>query len=408
MTTVSEVVASDLCIGCGLCSAVTGGQVFMATTSAGSLRPDLTEGFSPQEEAAVIAACPGVVAQARHETDTLIDPIWGGHRAMFHAWAADPAVRHRAATGGVLTALGGFLLDSGTVASVLHVGADPDQPMRNRWVLSTDSGSVRAHTGSRYGPCSPLAGLHSALDRGEPFAITAKPCDLGALYRYQRVDPRVAELCVARLALVCGGQSRLSKSQAVLADFGLDEAEISLFRYRGHGNPGPTRVETPDGRAFEKTYLELWEQEAGWDLETRCKLCPDALGETADVVAADAWPGGAPTGDDEGFNAVVVRTSTGERLVADAAAAGDLVLGDPITPRQFDDFQPHQVRKKIALAARYAGLADAGVTPIETIGLRIDELGRQLDDAMKATERAGAARRMKALDEDHPPHRLVN
>ena len=196
---------------------------------------------------------------------------------------------------------------------------------------------------------------------------------------------------------MCGGQSRLSKSQAVLDEFGLHEDELALFRYRGHGNPGPTVVETLDGRRFTKTYLELWEDESGWDLETRCKFCPDALGEAADVASADIWPGGAPTGEDEGFNGIIVRTAVGEELVASAVQAGDLVVTDRITPRQFDDFQPHQVRKKEALAARYQGLADAGVAPIETRGLRISELGQRLTPERFEHERAGARRRAERL-----------
>ncbi|HBL08387.1 MAG TPA: hypothetical protein DDZ64_04735, partial [Acidimicrobiaceae bacterium] len=209
-----------------------------------------------------------------------------------------------------------------------------------RWVLSETPDQVLANTGSRYGPTAPLAGLGAALDRAEPFAIIAKPCDLGAVHRFAATDPRVDRLCVARLALVCGGQSRLGKSQDVLDDLGVGEDELTLFRHRGYGNPGPTRIETSDGRSFEKTYLEMWADEAGWQLETRCKLCPDALGEAADVAAADVWPGGAPTGDDEGFNGIIVRTAAGEALVRDAVLAGALVLGDPISPRQFDDLQP--------------------------------------------------------------------
>ena len=297
----------------------------------------------------------------------------------------------------MLTALGMHALDTGRVEFVLHVGADPQQPMRSRWVISETPESVRANTASRYGPTAPLAGLGAALDRGRPFAIIAKPCDLGAVHALSRTDRRVDELCVLRLALVCGGQSRLSKSQAVLDEFGLDEDEVALFRYRGHGNPGPTVVETRDGRRFTKTYLELWEDESGWEIETRCKFCPDALGEAADVASADIWPGGAPTGEDEGFNGIIVRTAAGEELVASAAAAGDLVLDGPITPREFDDFQPHQVRKKEALAARYRGLADSGIAPIKTRGLRVEELGQRLDLERFEHERAGSRRRAQRL-----------
>ena len=391
--TIAEIVARDLCIGCGLCEALTGGRVEMIMTPAGSLRPSPVDRFTPTEEATLVSACPGAVAEARVELGCNSDLVWGAYRSMARAWAGHPDVRHESATGGVLTALGMHALDTGRVNFVFHVGADPDQPMRSRWVMSDTPESVRANTSSRYGPTAPLAGMAAALDRGQPFAIIAKPCDLGAVHSLSRADPRVDELCIVRLALVCGGQSRLSKSRAVLADFGLDEDELALFRYRGHGNPGPTVVETLDERRYTKTYLELWENEAGWDIETRCKLCPDALGEAADVAAADIWPGGAPTGEDEGFNGIIVRTATGEDLVASAVAAGELVLDGPITPREFDWFQPHQVRKKEALAARLLGLADCGIPPIETRGLRIEELGKRLDPERFESERAGTRRR---------------
>ena len=395
--TIAEIVARDLCIGCGLCEAVTGGRVKMAMTRRGSLRPVPADGFTPAEEATLVAACPGAVGEARVEPGCRSDPVWGAYRSMVRAWAGHPDVRFKAATGGVLTALGVHALGTGLVEFVLHVGADPQRPMRSRWVISETPESVRTNTASRYGPTAPLAGLGAARGRGRPFAVIAKPCDLGAVHALSRTDPRVDELCVLRLALVCGGQSRLSKSQAVLDEFGLDEDEVALFRYRGHGNPGPTVVETRDGRRFAKTYLELWEDESGWEIETRCKFCPDALGEAADVASADIWPGGAPTGEDEGFNGIIVRTAAGEKLVESAAAAGDLVLDGPITPREFDDFQPHQVRKKEALAARYQGLADAGVAPIETRGLRISELGRRLDPERFENERDGSRRRAERL-----------
>ena len=183
----------------------------------------------------------------------------------------------------------------------------------------------------------------------------------------------------------------------MLDEFGLDEDDVALFRYRGHGNPGPTVVDTKAGERFAKSYLDMWADESGWEVETRCKFCPDALGEAADVASADIWPGGSPTGEDAGFNGIIVRTEVGEELVASAVQAGELVVAGEITPRQFDYFQPHQVRKKEALAARYQGLADAGVAPIEARGLRIAELGRRLDGERYEQQRAGAKRRADHL-----------
>jgi len=150
-----------------------------------------------------------------------------------------------------------------------------------------------------------------------------------------------------------------------------------------------------DGKSLEISYQELWKDESSWGIESRCKLCPDALGEASDIAAADVWPGGSPAGEDEGFNGIVVRTDAGSRLVASAVDAGKLVLGDKISVEQFNDFQPHQVTKKIALQARYQGLADAGAPKIDAPDSRLETLGERLTAEEAENERVGTARRFK-------------
>ncbi len=374
VVSIAEVVTSGLCIGCGLCEGVTNGRIPMKRTDYGALRPTPADQFTVEEENLLLSACPGVVVEPWVQTAVHHDPVWGAYSNMQYAWAGDADIRFRAATGGVLTALGVHLLKSGKAEFILHVGVERERPLYNRWVISETPEEVVANSGSRYAPTAPLAGLMHALERNQPFAIIAKPCDMGAVHQLAQHDPRLNELCVARLVLVCGGQSRMTKSTAVLDEYGVKEEEVTVFRYRGYGNPGRTRIETKDGRAFEKTYQELWENESSWELETRCKVCPDALGEAADIAAADVWPQAAPIGEDAGINGIIVRSKVGEALVASAVAAGDLVLGESISAQQFNDFQPHQVRKKQALMARFAGMIDADLPIIETTGLRLDQL----------------------------------
>ena len=191
--------------------------------------------------------------------------------------------------------------------------------------------------------------------------------------------------------MVCGGASDLGKSKLLLEELGIDEADLTLFRYRGYGNPGRARVETREGRAFERTYEELWADEAGWRIQTRCKLCPDAIGEAADVAAADIWPGAQPEGEDAGFNGIITRSPEGQALVDEAVAAGALVQGKPLGPRDYDHFQPHQLRKKQAMAARLRGLTAAGWPVYAHHGLRLEAL-----DTADPSEEDGAARRARS------------
>lgn len=362
----------------------------MVMTSEGRLRPAPLSVQDDAADADILAACPGTIAEAVPQ-GSKEDAVWGSYTQMGEAWAGDPDIRFRAATGGVLTALGVYLVRSGKAAFILHCGTDPARPMRSAWRMSETPQEVIANAGSRYGPTDTLAGLEAALARGQPFAIIAKPCDAGAVRLRARADPRLDDLLVAVLVMVCGGASDLGKSRAVLDEYGLQEGELTLFRYRGYGNPGRTRIETRDGRALEKTYNEMWADEAGWRIQTRCKLCPDAIGEAADIAAADIWPGGGPVGEDAGINGVITRSPAGQALLQSAVAAGDLVLGRDHVPRDYDDFQPHQVARKRNLAARLRGLGAVGHPAYRHSGLRLDVL-----DAGDPGEEAGAARRARS------------
>ena len=433
-----EIVEGGLCIGCGLCQALAGAdRIQIVLTPEGRERPVACQPLDESTLERINAICPGtrvegaahaeapahVEGAARTERAVRVegaagvegaaasassrvmhDVVWGPAERLAIGHAGDPEVRYRAATGGVLTALGQFLLASGRAKFVLHVTASGTEPMRTERALSFDAASLLEGAGSRYGPAAPLIDFTALLDRAEPFALIAKPCDIAAVRNLARIDPRVNRYLRYALTFVCGGASDLTKSEEVVSEFGIRPDELSLFRYRGHGCPGPTRLETRDGRSFELTYQEMWADEATWRIQPRCKICPDAIGESADLAASDVWPGGGPTGEDEGFNGIIVRTARGLELYEAALAAGAIVVqpGD-VSFRDFDGFQPHQVRKKRAVWARFAGMRAAGQPVPETHDLRLAECARLNSLAENLAEARGARRRAKQGRLGEPP-----
>lgn len=397
-TSLSDVVENGLCIGCGLCQALAGdAAIEFGMTPEGRERPRERRPLAPEDWAAIAKACPGVRIEGQDAAllspAARCDPVWGPYLRICRGYASDPTVRFAAATGGVLTALAAYMVESGRADFALHLKASPDQPMRSVATLSRTPEAVIEASGSRYGPAAPLKVLAEALSLEKAFVFVGKPCDVGALRLLARSDPRVGKFCKAMLTLVCGGASEFGKSLDVIHEYDVTESEVRSFRYRGYGNPGRTRIETEDGRAFEKTYLEMWADESKWRLQNRCKICPDAIGEVADIAAADAWPGGAPSGEDAGFNAIVVRTECGQELLEAAVRDGALVVDREWTTEHLDDFQPHQVRKKLAVWARYQGMRTAGKPVPEVVGLRIEDLARRNGLARNLKEARGAKRR---------------
>ena len=406
------IVEQGLCIGCGLCQAIAGADRLRVLKTAGGYLQPVVEGELDHETVdRIYDACPGTrvegLPERLLEPDTREDNVWGPWRRMVRGWAGDPAVRYEGSTGGVLTALAGYLLQSKRVDFVLQVKASVSEPSFGEPTLSFDAADVFAAAGSRYGPAAPLLDIGAALDRGRPFAFVAKPCDVAALRNYARQDARVDELVRYCLVMVCGGFGTPRGTLEFYRRNGIDPDAVTALRYRGRGCPGPTRVETADGKAREFHYIDFWgEDESSWSLPFRCKICPDGIGEAADIAAADTWIGGGPNRvdsvDDPGTNALIARSLAGEELLAAAAADGALQLEYDIVPDTLSLYQPHQVNKKYAAWARHQGLRDAGrIVPV-TSRLRIEELARDLPAESNEFQRRGTRERVAAGKADEP------
>lgn len=377
-----QIVTNGLCIGCGLCASIAGpDKVEMRWTPGGVLRPLEKEPLDRETMNLINAACPGVSTSgmtaetagpgAEH------DDYWGYSHGMWNGWAGDPDIRHKAATGGALTALAIHLLEADEVEFIAHMRSPGEAPIRNVPHVSVSREDVLAGMGSRYGPTAPLSNFMAHLEKERPFALVAKPCDISAVRNLAKRDERVGKYCKYLLSISCGGQSELTMTFNQLAKFDLEEDQLTTFRYRGYGCPGLTTMETKGGETHTVSYLSIWSDKRNWHLPWRCKMCMDPIGEQADVIALDIWPGGSPTGEDEGFNGIVARTAKGKGLVERAIAAGALEVEEEQMPfvATMADTQPHQAWKKNGMLGRQWGLFLKGRLFPRYPGLRVIRIG---------------------------------
>ena len=364
------IITRGLCTGCGLCASLAGrDRLEMQVTSYGQIRPRVKDKLDAATLKGIQSICPGIrvtgadasqVASAR-----TMHPVWGPIRSLHRSWATDEAVRFRAAAGGSMTALGVFLLESGKVDSILHVRASSAKPMLTDAQVSTTAGEVKSGAQSRYGPAAPLVHVHRLLDEGRRFALFGKPCDVAAIRNLARIDPRVEEQIPYCLTFFCGGIPTLHTARKIASHHGVAEDEVEVFRWRGNGWPGPTHVKVRDGRTYDLSYDQTWfdpSQSWGYDMQFRCKICPDAIGELADVSCPDSWvmEGGKPIHEEApGVNVLVARTERGERLVAEAAAAGAIELA-PFSIAQLDAMHGDHLPRKLESPARVAALRVMG------------------------------------------------
>ena len=350
----------------------------------GYLRPRVVGELSHRIMDDIIKVCPATRLEGLPDSKTHgeTDPVWGVWQRLVLAYAVDQKVRHLGATGGLSTALALFLLDSNEVDFILHAQPSIEYPTFGDRAISQSPEEVLQAAGSRYGPTATLLDIDEILSRKQPFAFIGKPCDVSALGNLSKIDQRVNEYCRYKVAIVCGGFMTPTAMNTFLEAEGVPYEELKNFRYRGHGCPGKTRLEAQDGTVVEKTYLEFWgDDEASWDIPFRCKVCPDGIGDGADIAISDTWDGGSPDpakeNTDPGTNAAILRTNAGVALMENAKKAGFIGIEGDITTEDLDRYQPHQVTKKRKAWARFAGLKSAGRVVPETKNLRITRLARE-------------------------------
>ncbi|WP_370279518.1 Coenzyme F420 hydrogenase/dehydrogenase, beta subunit C-terminal domain [Pontibacterium sp.] len=405
-----RIVEEGMCTGCGLCQSVAGeDSIQIRTQPTGYKRPVVVGDLDDETVDSIYAVCPGInVSQEFPQDDQVSDDlIWGRNVRNVMAWAAQPNVRFKASTGGVMTGLAQYLVASGEVDFILHVKASDSEPAFGERHLSFTDADVIEASGSRYGPAAPLLDIGSLLDRGQPFAFIGKPCDVSALNNYARIDPRVDELVRYKLAIVCGGYLTPDSFNGFLEQAGVPRKDLARIRYRGNGCPGPVEMENHNGEVFFRSYNDFWgEGESSWSIPFRCKICPNGIGEGADIAAADSWPDcqvdSATEKDDPGSNAVIVRSSKGNTLLSAAVEEGFIETGDEITPRDLDFFQPHQVVKKQAGMARIEGLVEEGGLGIRCKGQRLNEIADTMEKDFLNLQRDGTRRRFRAGDGEEP------
>lgn len=387
------------CSGCGLCAAVSAGIV-MEDVPPGWARPRQVGAVSADEDAAIAAACPGLVIDGRDNPYDPAEPLWGPQRFTGVGHATDAALRHHASSGGLISALATHALTSSMVDFVVQVRANPANPAGNITAISTRAQDVFGAAGSRYVASSPLAGLADWLARAEAidgrFAFVGKPCDVAALRARAKTDPRIAARVPLMIAFFCAGIPSARAVGQVYDTLGVAANDVTAFRFRGDGWPGRATATLKDGSSRSMSYADSWGDILSKEIQFRCKICADAVGAAADIACADAWHGderGYPSFEEQdGRSLVMARTETG-MTVLDAATGAGAVAVEPAPVQGIIGMQPHQARRKRQLASRLWAMRLVGRPVPRYLGVGVAQAARLEPWWLQLKSCAGLVRR---------------
>lgn len=380
MHSIDQVIAGNVCVGCGACAFARPDAYAMEMTEAGHWR---ARALPRDGEPPPLPVCP-MADDARDETaiasalypDLPVDGQIGRYRTMLAGHVTEGAFRARGGSGGMGSWLLVELLRAGAIDAVLHVKpVDPDanDGLLFRYGVSTSEDEILDGAKSRYYPIE-MSGVLAQL-RATPglrYAVVGLPCFLKSIRLMQEqglIAPGQVAYCIG---LVCGHlksrhfasylawQKDIAPPDVIGFDFrrklmgrGASDYGFAVRIRPSESASAPQEAVWPMASARGRDWGE------GLFKNPACEFCDDVLAECADIVIGDAW---LPRylADSMGTNIVVTRHAALDRLVADGMARGALAL-EPASLADIVQSQSSALRhRREGLAHRLARRRAAG------------------------------------------------
>jgi coenzyme F420 hydrogenase subunit beta len=326
--TMKDIVDWNLCCGCGAC-------YYYCDSHAVTLVNREDKGIRPvfNDEkcdlcSRCLGICPGfkVISYLDRNGDAELQKnvLIGPPHAIYEGYAVDKEIRWSASSGGILTGVALYCLEVEGMGFVLHTGMDSEFPWLNKTVQSRSKKDLMSRTGSRYATSSPCEGLMLIENSQKPCVFIGKPCDAGAVELLRSERPRLDKMLALVMTFFCAGTPSTNGTKSLLKKMSVNQSEVNSVRYRGEGWPGQFKVSLKNQKEINLSYNESWGNLQRFR-PLRCHICPDGLGEVADISCGDAWNRYDAAGD-IGRSLILARTKRGQDILERADRSGYIKL----------------------------------------------------------------------------------
>ncbi len=328
-----EVIDPGNCMHCGACVGLAPELLEFTETDRGPLpRPRRALGAADDEALRLAwAVCPGRGVPYPELFSFLGYPVdgparlLGPHLKLWTGHAAEPEVRRRGASGGVISRVLIHLLESGAVQGAVVLRQGARGPEAAAPVIATTREEVLAAAQSVYAVTPVLDLLPAMAVFPGRLAFVGLPEQVAALRLLQAAGHPAVRKVDFVLGPYVGTNMYRGAVRAFLRAQGIpDEVPITRLEWRAGEWPGHLRVETADGRVLtaQKFYYNYL---IPFYASRNCQITPDFANEATDLSVGDAWsPELEAAGG--GWSVVVGRSARAVALVEEMAARGLLVL----------------------------------------------------------------------------------
>lgn len=256
------------------------------------------------------------------------DPLIGAYRQIFTGYAADPSVRRRGASGGVISRVLIHLLESGQIDGAIVLQQGLVEPETATPIIATTRAAILAAAQSVYAVTPMLTLLPEIEKFPGRLAFVGLPEQVTALRMLQAAGHPAVQKVVFVAGPYTGTNMYARAVRAFLRMQGVkDSIAITQLQWRAGEWPGYLRVETADGREF-KAQKFYYNYLIPFYISRNCQITPDFTNEATDLSVGDAWsPAFEQAGG--GHSVIVARSELAEKILAQMQMADELTL-EPI------------------------------------------------------------------------------
>lgn len=318
---ISFVSKDNMCTGCGVCDGVCPFDAIVMNKDEhkGVYQADVD--FNKCTDCTIcLRSCPPLTWSNKQKTDKYHSMV-GDFISCYAVYSKNDNIRYQSASGGFITTLLIYLLESKIINGAVVVKRNNVDPLTSEPFIATTKEEILKAKGSKYSPVK-FNNILKEIKKSSlsSLAVVGLPCHIEGLSAYMNRNSKIRKKIAFRIGIVCGQSPSFLSYEYSFNKLNIkkDEKVIDI-KNRGYGWPGYMQVKT-DKKNIKIPYGSKYSM--GMVLSSplftplACQMCADPVGFDADISVSDAWLD-KYSNDKNGVNLILTKTIKAEEVIQD-------------------------------------------------------------------------------------------
>lgn len=266
------------------------------------------------------AVCPGIevnffkLINPKNEK-TISDIHLGNFIEIHSAHSLNPVIRNQSSSGGVVTSLLIYLLDTNQIDGAILVGMNSEKKWLSKIIVARSDHDIIAAIGSKYCLVPLNSILWDVINDGKKYALVGLPCHIHGIRKMQYQNLIPSSCIKYTIGLFCGLNMSIDATEDIIKKLKIKNENVVKLEYRGGLFPGGLTIKTLN-RIYQ-FHKSLYKVLNLLYVPKRCLMCCDLTNELCDISIGDIW---SPVFQKD--SSVIIRSKDGQNVYYNAMRKG--------------------------------------------------------------------------------------